>query len=678
MDDTDRPGKPGRLYSQEQKQALLAEFEAWAGSDTAFAALKGMSRCTLYKWRNALRAHGAQGLKPGFGRAARKAAPHRGPYTPEQRLRAVEAFRKSGMTREAFCKAWKVSELVLRNWLKRYEQGGGRALVDGNAGAKRGPKGLPQPVRESIIEVKREFPDFGLRRVRDFLMRFKGIRVSTGSVRKEVIREGLPPGQAPKAKPKSWKRPRLFERAVPGELWQSDITSMLLPRSSQRLYLAAFVDDHSRFVVSWILSTRQSQDIVMDALLEGISKYGKPREVLTDQGRQYVSWRGTSDFQRLLQKQGIRHVVSRTHHPETLGKCERFWETLQNEFWSRVNPAGLDEARARLAHFVAHFNFFRPHQGIGGLVPADRFFGAESAVRGAIEGSISKNELDLAVGEPPRQSVYLTGMIGDKPVALTGEGGKLVFHAPDGSTRELEYHQLGMPQGAPTTREEQHGNGTEGPGANEPGNVAGAGPNRPGTGRPEDAPQEGIRPAEIPGGSREVPLELGHGGGEAQGPQNGGPRPGTLDGQDDSRGAGEDAPDSPGGCLPALPHGPLGNGGGSAQAAQESAEGDAPLAGGGPQTAPETRGGPGTPERPADGPPAGGPGHADDARGDGGGSPGTEGEKKSGGQTFPQESGSSSGSSSGQFPSGGVSGEPSPGISASANEPSGIGSTPGQ
>src|SRR5262245_23584035 len=54
------------------------------------------------------------------------------------------------------------------------------------------------------------------------------------------------------------------------------------------------------------------------------------------------------------------------------------------------------------------------HEGIGGLVPADRFFGAEDVLRKTIEAQLEKNELGLAVEESPRKPVFLFGQIGDQ------------------------------------------------------------------------------------------------------------------------------------------------------------------------------------------------------------------------------------------------------------------------
>jgi transposase InsO family protein len=115
------------------------------------------------------------------------------------------------------------------------------------------------------------------------------------------------------------------------DLWQSDITSFHLARQSRRVYLTVFLDDCSRYVVGFALNMHQRQDLVVEALMSGIARFGKPREVLTDQGRQYFAWRGKSAFQKLLVNEGIQHVVARAHHPETVGKCERLWVLNDND-----------------------------------------------------------------------------------------------------------------------------------------------------------------------------------------------------------------------------------------------------------------------------------------------------------------------------------------------------------
>ena len=62
-----------------------------------------------------------------------------------------------------------------------------------------------------------------------------------------------------------------------------------------------------------------------DKLVDRYLKHLESR-ILTDQGRQYVSWRGKTAFVEELRRQGIEHIKSRPRHPQTLGKVERFWK----------------------------------------------------------------------------------------------------------------------------------------------------------------------------------------------------------------------------------------------------------------------------------------------------------------------------------------------------------------
>ena len=421
-------------YTAEQRFQILDCFRNSGQTITAFSKASGISMSSLSAWRKGASSGRAQ---------VRKVGRH---FTPEERRRTIEAFEKAGLTRKDFCKVWGVSPHTLTAWLSRYREGGPKALE--NRPPAKGDKRLVRKIApetiQKIEETKRKYPDFGLRRVRDFVARFSGARVSVGSVKRTLDDAGIAPLPAPKPRPKPKKKaPRRFERAKAGQLWQSDITSFHLPRDSRRVYLTVFLDDHSRFIVSWTLACHQKSELVTEALFEGLGRFGRPDEILTDQGRQYYAWRGKSGFQKILIREGIDHIVSRAHHPQTLGKCERLWQTVEREFWQRAQPKDLADARERFGHWVSHYNFFRPHQGTDGLVPADRFFGAEDSVRAAMEARLSKDEIGAAIDAKERTRMYLYGQIGDERIAMSGEQGKLVVHTPDGEERELVMDELG-------------------------------------------------------------------------------------------------------------------------------------------------------------------------------------------------------------------------------------------
>ena len=97
-----------------------------------------------------------------------------------------------------------------------------------------------------------------------------------------------------------------------------------------------------------------------------------------------------------LEKRGIKQIVATPRRPQTLGKIERFWGTLWRECLESAVFIDLGDARRRIGLFIDHYNFQRPHQGIDGLVPADRFFGAASEVKRTLQARVAANALELA------------------------------------------------------------------------------------------------------------------------------------------------------------------------------------------------------------------------------------------------------------------------------------------
>lgn len=347
----------------------------------------------------------------------------------EVKLRVVEE-RMRGTRQEDVARAFGVSVAAVTKWLTQYRK-------DGRAGlepAKRGKAKTPTPKRtakrERVVALKREHETWGTRKIRDVLARFEALGVSEQQVRKILHEEGLietpPPAKARE------HGPRRFERARPNQLWQSDIFTFRL-RRSERLYVCVFMDDHSRFVVGHALAHHQKSALVMEAFERGVAAYGQPEEVLTDNGRQYTVWRGKTEFEELLARMGVHHIRSRPQHPQTLGKVERFWKTLWDEFLGRTVFAHVVDAQRRLEHFLGHYNFQRPHQALDGLVPADRFFQAAAHVRAEVERAVQQNELRLALEQPPRKPFYMVGQLGDQRLSIAAGATGLEVHVGDKS-----------------------------------------------------------------------------------------------------------------------------------------------------------------------------------------------------------------------------------------------------
>jgi hypothetical protein len=139
-----------------------------------------------------------------------------------------------------------------------------------------------------------------------------------------------------------------------------------------------------------------------------------------------------------MEKRGIKQVIARPRHPETLGKIERFWGTLWRDCLEASVFQDLEDARRRVGLFIDHYNFHRPHQGIGGLTPAERFFGAAPEVLKTLKERVAANALELARNGMPKEPFYLTGRVGGKPFSVHAEGERVIMTGEGGDRREID------------------------------------------------------------------------------------------------------------------------------------------------------------------------------------------------------------------------------------------------
>lgn len=345
-----------------------------------------------------------------------KGAVTRRVFPIEVRLLAMDA-REVGLTSKEVGDLIGSSPTTVDKWIRIYRRDG----VDGFARQPINPgtRKLCQALRKKIETYREEHPDAGVRRIRDELYRDDCVSVSAETVRKVVNDAGLGnPPPVPKRKPPQIRR---FEREVPNAMWQIDIFTFELKRM-YRVYLVGIIDDHSRYIVGHGLYRQQKAEAVLEVVKGAIGQWGAPREILSDNGRQFVSWRGRSQFQKVLRRQGVQHVRSAPQHPMTLGKIERFWRTLWEEFLNDAVFASFADTRQRLDHWIGYYNHQRPHQGIDGSCPADRFYGITGDVEEALRQGCAENALQLALGQETRPPLYLLGKLGETDVRVTRKG----------------------------------------------------------------------------------------------------------------------------------------------------------------------------------------------------------------------------------------------------------------
>ena len=285
---------------------------------------------------------GLRGAPPRSRAGKKQTSGTRVQLTLEQRILLLDTWKRSGLPATDFASIVGVSHHTLYKWRRDFDKYGPAGLTEKPKKQVKKQSRLPEATQRAILMMKESHPDWGCDRIHDMLARTDGYSASPGAILRVLRDEGYETVEVVgKNHPDKVRR---FERAKPNQLWQTDLFTFMLKRENRRVHLVAYLDDHSRFIVGHGLHASSSGAMVREVLESAIANYGAPEEVLTDNGTQYVTWRGKSAFAKLLERRGIRHIVARPRHPQTLGKTERFWGTLWRECVEQAIFIGIDDA----------------------------------------------------------------------------------------------------------------------------------------------------------------------------------------------------------------------------------------------------------------------------------------------------------------------------------------------
>jgi transposase InsO family protein len=378
-------------------------------------------------------------------------------YKIEFKQQAVEFFQK-GNTYTATCEKFDIpSNGTLRNWLKKYEKEGLEGLSQKSRRPHYQPRKTSQWVIDKILALKKERPEMGSQAMSGHLKRFESVDLSSRSIGKVFKKHNIVDGDAGLAECRyhvkgdkdkklentleaelgEWER---FSRPHPNDLWQMDIMSFYI-RDHHKVYLISILDDCSRKIVNWGLFRKQTADNVLEVLRGALRKHGCPKEVLTDQGAQFKHWKGVTQFENILSKLKVEHIKARSHHPQTCGKIERFHGTIHRELIDKEFFLSQEQAVERIARFIEHYNFARPHSALNGFTPSDRYFNVIDAVKKYLEDTKqAKNETEekeesFCFGS--QSKIYMVGKILGNDIRVQEIAGNISVHLNNQLFKEI-------------------------------------------------------------------------------------------------------------------------------------------------------------------------------------------------------------------------------------------------
>lgn len=161
---------------------------------------------------------------------------------------------------------------------------------------------------------------------------------------------------------------RQFDVEAPDRAWVTDITYIRTLEGFA--YLAVVIDLYSRRVVGWSQQSRQTTDVVLQALHMAVWRRKPKVRVLihSDQGSQFTSM----DWAAFLRAHNLEHSMSRRGNCHDNAVAESFFNLLKRERIRRRTYNTREEARRDVFDYIEMFyNPKRKHARNGMLSPVE-------------------------------------------------------------------------------------------------------------------------------------------------------------------------------------------------------------------------------------------------------------------------------------------------------------------
>ncbi|MGE0238529.1 MAG: helix-turn-helix domain-containing protein, partial [Parvibaculaceae bacterium] len=300
----------------------------------------------------------------------------------------------------AMCREFGISRKTGYKILNRYKEEGAEALCDRSRRPVRYANQLADQVERLIVDLKREKPHWGARKIRELLVRRLAgdVRVPAKSTVHAVLdRHGLVK-RAKQRRNRAQGTP-LSQALVANDLWCVDFKGEFKLGNGRYCYPLTVSDQASRYLLACEAFDSTKEVPVIEAFVRLFKDKGLPRAMRSDNGLPFASPNGLYNLSKLSVwwlRLGIQIERIEPGHPQQNGRHERMHLTLKQE---TTRPPGSNslQQQDRFDAFLSEFNTERPHEALDMKCPAEFYVPSSRAYDGLPEVDYPFHDRDILV-----------------------------------------------------------------------------------------------------------------------------------------------------------------------------------------------------------------------------------------------------------------------------------------
>lgn len=334
-----------------------------------------------------------------------------------------------------------IGRSTILRWIALYRKSGGdiTALYPKNRKDRGKTRVYDKDTCLGLIRLRRELPDLPVRIVRDKAKK-RGILPADAPTDLSTLYRFLNIHGLMEKEPSQAIDRRKFEAEYPNDLWQSDVMHgpklQVGAERARKVYLIAFIDDHSRLLTHGEFYVSESLISFKVAFEQALLTRGLPRKLYVDNGAAYKS----KQLQFTAASLGIALIHAKPYSPQGKGKIERFFKTVRTEFLPCFHGETLDEINEAFDFWLREIYHKRRHSATG-QSPFKRFTAKLECVRAAPRDLKDHFRSILRRRVNKDRTIMVRNRLFEAPATLVGERVEVLFHESSPEEIEVKWKQ---------------------------------------------------------------------------------------------------------------------------------------------------------------------------------------------------------------------------------------------